>query len=152
MHEPMTRFFPDAMIYDKIVALPGMVDALRKLKERGALILYSTHVLEEQISTGKGADARLTVPREEVGAGALVVGLWRAGVDRLGHAEPFKTVRGEGQRHVADAVIAATAQMDGAILVTHDKRLFAKATVQSIPTINFPAFEAVVRQAISALG
>jgi hypothetical protein len=145
------RFFPDAMIYDEIVSVPGMVDALRRLKESGTLILYSTHVLEEQISKGPNADRRLSVPREEVGAGVFLVGSGRIGIDRLGSAEPYETVRGEGQTHIADAVIAATAHMDGAFLITHDKRLIARATGQSIPTINFPAFEALVRRASASI-
>jgi hypothetical protein len=134
------------MIYDEIVKTPGMIEALRALANDGRLTVYSTGVVEDQISNGPNAEFRLAVPRTKVGAGVFLVGSGRIGIDRIGPDEPYESVRGpeKSYRHIADAVIAATAAMDEAILITHDKRLMSNATRQGIPTINFAAFRLLV--------
>jgi len=85
------------------------------------------------------------VPRDQIGAGVFVVGFGHVDIDRLGPGDAYEQVRGEaGLREVPDAIIAETARNDDLLLVTHDRRLWKRATDVNVAVLNFPAFARLV--------
>jgi hypothetical protein len=140
-------FMPDTMVFDFIVETPGLLDSVIKLAAEEQIEILTTWVQEEQLAAAPTEKQALfaTVPRREVGPGVFVLGVSRIGVDRLGPSEPYEHVRGDGgNKHVSDAMIAATASMDDAILVTNDGRLTRRATHQAVAVMNTHAFRLTV--------
>jgi rRNA-processing protein FCF1 len=58
---------------------------------------------------------------------------------RLSGPEPFESIRGEID-HTEDALIAATAQYETAVLATEDQRLIAKARAHAVTVIGRQEF------------
>jgi len=138
---------PDTMIFDHIVETPGLVESIARLAGDNQIELLTTWIQEEQLAKAPAEKKALfgRVPRRQVGAGVFILGVSRLGEDRLGPSEPYDHVRGDGgNKHVADAMIAATASMDEAMLVTNDSRLTRRATHQGVAVVNFEAFRLTV--------
>jgi len=139
---------PDSMIFDLIAADAECAAAVGS--ERVELL--TTWVQEDQLEAIPDAakrEAIAQIPRTVVGTGVFLVGQGRIGIDRIGPAEPFNTLRGDGRGHLLDALIGATAHLDGLYLVTHDHRLMKKATAVGIPTVNFAAFRKLVFETLA---
>jgi predicted nucleic acid-binding protein len=63
----------------------------------------------------------------------IVLGHWRLGFDLLTDGDgPFDTLAGETTAHIEDSLIGATADYEGCILVTSDRRLTSRARAAGI--------------------
>lgn len=132
----------DANIYDLIVEREETVEQLLEGARRSLLLLVSIALLEEELAKVQPLEKRQAiarVPRERVADGAFIFGPGRFGSSRFGPGDVYEHVRGESSSHVADALAAETARNDGLILVTHDRRLWKRATEAGTSVINFPA-------------
>jgi hypothetical protein len=139
------RYLIDANIHDKIVDAPGMLDLARRLVEDGAVVLLSTYVQADEIAATPDRDrarSLATVPVETVPVYGIVLGYWRLGMAPVSEREPFESLRGGNLDHTEDALIAATAQYEGATLVTEDVTLAKRAKREGIPVIGWDDFHA----------
>lgn len=64
-----------------------------------------------------------SVPRTVIGTVGFILDYSQLDVDRLGPEEPIEAIRKGRRKETADALIAATAEWDGLMLVTEDARL-----------------------------
>jgi predicted nucleic acid-binding protein len=130
---------PDANIYDLIIEREGMVEALERL--------VSVAEIDEQLAKAPRVKRAAIdrVPRRRVPAGVFVFDFARFDDVRLGPGDAYEHVRGAAGLHeVPDAIVAETARNDGLVLVTHDRRLWKRATDVSVAVLNFPAFTRLV--------
>jgi hypothetical protein len=130
---PLVAVMPDANIYDLIAATEGLTARLVELRDAHRLELRSIGLIEEQLSRVRSRakrDAIALVPRNVVTDGVTVFGHSRWGQSRFGEAEPYTSIKGEagGSGTVIDAMLAATSAVDRVPLVTHDRRLWRRAT------------------------
>lgn len=114
------------MILDKIVEEDRLLDQVRRLSVEKKLELIVTSVTERQIEpiTDEAKRTRIaSIPRRVIGTVGFVLDYSLLGVDRLGPDEPIEAIRKGRRKETADALIAATAEWDGLLLVTEDVRL-----------------------------
>lgn len=101
----------DSMMFDALVASETIRRAVIDMTRSGALSLYTTHIQEDQLERIADLDKvwRVkSVPRRIIPTSEFIVGVSRLGMARLGTGRAYELVR-NGQRHIDDAIIAATA-------------------------------------------
>jgi hypothetical protein len=141
------RFILDSMIHDKLIDEPEILERLATLVEARSVEVLSTHVQRDQLARTPDAERaeRLgAVPVKQVPTYGMVADVWRAGEARVSEDEPFQSLREGNLKHTEDALIAATAQYEDAILVTEDRTLKSRAHGQGISVMNWAAFRALV--------
>lgn len=120
------RCLLDTMILDKIVEDDRLLDQVQRLSVEKKLELVVTSVTERQVEpiTDESKRARIaSVPRTVIGTVGFILDYSQLDVDRLGPDEPIEAIRKGRRKETADALIAATAEWDGLLLVTEDVRL-----------------------------
>lgn len=149
----MLRALLDSDAVDPIADLPGALEAVKRAIERGDLQLLIPERAFEQIGRAKEPRRQELIEAasvaEQVLDGAYSVERGRIGVHRIAseaEAGYYQRVRGESEKdkHAPDALIALTAQFEGAVLVTIDKRLFGRASTDRQPVINPYAMLALI--------
>jgi len=143
----------DSMIYDKLIAEPGMVERLNALSKMGLIILLSTHIQEDQLADipdpAKKSEVSRIVRRCVPTSGALV-GISKVGMCTVGNGGrggvTVADVLTKGGGHAHDALIATTAAKEADVLVTDEKRLpkRVKATKSSFQVWSFDQFKSHV--------
>jgi hypothetical protein len=114
------------MILDKIAEDDQLLDQVKQLTDERKLELIVTSVTERQVAPIPEEPKRrliASVPRTVVGTVGFILDYSQLGVDRLGPEEPIEAIRKGRRKETADALIAATAEWDGLMLVTEDARL-----------------------------
>jgi hypothetical protein len=114
------------MILDKIAEDDQLLDQVKRLTDERKLELIVTSVTERQVAPIPEEPKRrliASVPRTVVGTVGFILDYSQLGVDRLGPEEPIEAIRKGRRKETADALIAATAEWDGLMLVTEDARL-----------------------------
>jgi hypothetical protein len=114
------------MILDNIAEDDRLLDQVQQLSGEKKLELVVTSVTERQVLpiTDEPKRARIaSIPRTAVGTVGFILDYSHLGVDRLGPDEPIEAIRRGRRKETADALIAATAEWDGLLLVTEDVRL-----------------------------
>ncbi len=120
------RCLLDTMILDKIVEDDQLFDQVQRLSDESKLALIVTSVTERQVEpiTEEPKRSRIaSVPHTVIGTAGFILDYSQLDVDRLGPEEPIEAIRKGRQKETADALIAATAEWDGLMLVTEDARL-----------------------------
>jgi predicted nucleic acid-binding protein len=144
----MQRVVLDANAVDPLIDLQGAQDAVRSAVEQGHVEVLYTHVTVEELAAvpDLGRRVRLLLAIIDLGrlvpAGAIVIGYWRIGHDRLGSdKEAFEVFRsGNADKHTRDALYAATAQYEGCDLVTNEHRLANRARERGVNAITSDEF------------
>lgn len=134
------RYLIDSNIFDKLADDEATLKVATRLVESGHVVFLSTHVQADEIARTPDPDRLhrlLSVPVEEVPTYGFVVGYSRIGMARLSESEPLESLRGGNLDHTEDAMIGATAQFEGATLVTEDRTLRSRAQKQGIAVIGW---------------
>lgn len=137
------KYLIDTNIHDKLADDAEALELARKLVEAGTIELLTTHVQVDEImgvSDTERVSKLVTVPARRVPTYGFVLGVSRLGEARLSEAEPYDSLKGDNPDHAEDAVIAATAQYEGATLVTEDTQLRGRATRHGIPVVDWATF------------
>ena len=124
------RFLLDSNVYDQLVASPERQIEVIGSCQSGEIELLMTHVqLDELTAMADDAKRRrtLAIPFTPVPTYGMVLGTSRVGLARFGESELIDSVRSEEGNHTNDALLAATAKYEQAILVTNDIRLSRRA-------------------------
>lgn len=142
------RLMLDSMIFDAIVADEETQLAIVATSRRGDLVLHTTHIQEDQLAK-IGDPTKFwrvkSVPRSIIPTSDFIGGVSRLGMARVGDGRAYELVR-NGQKHIEDAEIAATAEYEQIPLVTDDRRLTRRATVNlRVPVWGFAEFRETVR-------
>lgn len=149
----MLKALLDGNAVDPIAELPDAVEAVTAAIDRGDLQLLIPEMAFEEVGKASGSRRELLLNAaavaEQVRDGAYSVGRGQIGVHRVaGDAEAsyYQRVRGasEMDNHAADALITLTAHIEGAVLVTFDKRLFKRAGNDQRPAMNAFAMLALI--------
>jgi predicted nucleic acid-binding protein len=137
------HYLIDSNIFDKLIDEPETLELASQLVESGALELLSTHIQADEIARTPDAERLrrlLRVSVEQVPTYGFVLGSSRLGMARLSESESIESLRKGNLDHTEDALIAATAQFEGATLVTEDRRLAGRARARAIAVISWQEF------------
>lgn len=130
----------DTQIYDLIVADDEVTKRISVRVESGELEILSTHVQESELNAIPDPEKRSQVsriPRVHVPTSDFVLDFSALDGARLGDGALVEAIRDGNINHTKDALIAATAQLEGAILVTEDKTLLRRSEVEKISVWNY---------------
>ena len=135
------RYMLDTNVFDRIVALPGMVELLNRKSKQGKLQILTTLVQEEELSAIRDRIKRRAaqrVERQVVPASGPPQGGSGNGADLTGLAPSPK--------HTSDALIGATAAWGVDYLVTEDARFAQRVRNSPAPcrVIGFDEFRSLV--------
>lgn len=142
-----SRFLLDSNIHDKLIGEPDLLPVLARHVAEGRMELLSTHVQADEIAETpdpRRASALMEVPVKQVETSGIVFGVSRFGQARFAESEPLEKLRRGNLAHTKDALIANTARLEGATLVTEDRTLASRAREQGIPAIGWEEFRALV--------
>lgn len=141
----MLKALLDGNAVDPIAELPDAVEAVTAAIDRGELQLLIPEMAFEEVGNTRGSRRELLLNAatvaEHVRDGAYSVERGQVGVHPIAsdtEAGYYQRVRGAGKKdkHAPDALIALTAHIEGAVLVTFDERLFTKAGNDQRPAMN----------------
>jgi hypothetical protein len=148
--ERPARYLIDSNIYDKIADDADALTLAEQLVGDGRLELLSTHVQLDELTKIKDDDRLgqlLRVPARTVPTFGFVFGVSRLGMARLSGEQPLEDLRGENRdKYTHDGLIAATAQYEGATLVTEDVTIARRAQAQGIPVCDWATLRAHVER------
>ena len=125
----------DTQIYDLLTEDEEGLRALQTSVRAGQLDIKTTHVQEDELARIPDPDKKAkvaSIPRQPVPTSDFVVGESRWGMARFGTGETVEAIRRDNLKHTRDALIAATAEYEGAVLVTEDKLLKRRAQGQGL--------------------
>lgn len=127
------RFVLDSMVYDRLVESSDRERKVIAAHEAGKLVLLMTHIQHDELMQDEQKRHRtLAIPFEVTSTYGVVLGKSKLGLARFGEPERIHAVSGGSINHVNDALIAATAKYENAVLVTDDKRLRRRAESEGI--------------------
>jgi hypothetical protein len=120
----------DSNIYDKIVAMPPMVERLNQFSGEGELIILRTHIQEDELNRipdRKKREAVAKIITKTIATSGFVwdkskydAGTWGDGSST---GVSVDDIRSSSGGHTEDALIATSAAGNADVLVTDDKRL-----------------------------
>jgi hypothetical protein len=133
----------DSNAMDPLMDLPGAYEALRSAVDAGDLEVLFTHVTIEELAAIPDYERRCRLLIFLVALGRLVpTGVFILGASRLDFgrlSDDTESVRvlssRSGEAHMRDALIGATAFVDSCALVTHDRRLTARARERGVEVL-----------------
>jgi len=107
----------DTMIFDLIVATPGLPERVKGATERGLLQIFTTYVQESQLERMPNKEKLETIrliPRGVISTSTGIYGLSVYGGSRFGgNVNDVNKVSQGKSKHIEDALIAATANFTG---------------------------------------
>ncbi len=130
------------MVYDAVCEAE-LDAAVSAACNDGTIELLMTHIQQDQLLAIPNDSLRsrvLTIPFVIAPTYGVVLGTSKNGLARWGEAEKIEAIRSPSGGHTEDALLAVTAQYDGATLVTNDKRLRNFAKRADIPVWSPPQF------------
>ena len=138
----MRRVVVDSNAMDPLMDLFGAYDAVRAAVDKGDLEILFTHVTVEELAAIPDYERRCRLLIFLIDLGRLVpTGAFIVGASRLDFGRPcdddesVRLLMGQGVTHVRDALIGATALVDGCALVTHDSRLTGRARERGVEVL-----------------
>lgn len=141
MSETILALF-DGNALDWLYKRPAELRTVREALEEGRLRLVSTHILDDE--AGASTDPKVLAFKpalarefegERVPTRGFVLGLSRigqAGLFSEPDADLFHTLSVRNPKNLEDALLALTADREGAVLVTDDVKLTGRAKRQGI--------------------
>ena len=139
-------FLLDSNAYDPLVDDPKAWRLAVEACRAGRIELLMTHVQWDELCEIGDAERRAmaaSIPFVIVATYGMILGPSKVGLARIGEPEKVEAVRNYSDNHSHDALLAATAEKEGAILVTNDGRLtkFARrAGIEVWSSATFAAF------------
>lgn len=131
--EPACRFLLDSNVYDRLVETPEIQRRAIEAHTSGRIELLRTHVQVDELERDiDKAPYTLAIPGTPVPTYGLVLGVSKLGLARFGETAKIDAIRSPQRNHTHDALLATTAQYEGAILVTEDRRLRRRAEGEGI--------------------
>lgn len=138
----MRRVVVDSNAMDPLMDLLGAYEAVRAAVDQDDLEIMFTHVTVEELAAIPDYErrCRLLIFLIDLGrlvpTGAFILGASRLDFGCLGDdEESVQVLIGQGQAHLRDALIGATALMDDCALVTYDSRLTARARDRGVEVL-----------------
>lgn len=135
----------DANAVDPLVDQPGAYEILERALLEGRVTVLYTHVTLEELAKVPDLERRQRLLLALTGLGRLVpTGAFVLDFSRLNHArlnddvESFDAFRSGNVTHTADALIAVTAAVENALLVTADQRLSGRARDRGLQAMTMP--------------
>lgn len=128
-------FLLDSNAYDPIADDPEARCLATAACQQGRVELLMTHVQWDELCKIAEAAKRTlvaTIPFVIVATYGLIIGTSRVGLARLGEQDKTEAIRNYKDKHSRDALLATTALMEGAVLVTNDRRLTNFARRESV--------------------
>jgi predicted nucleic acid-binding protein len=125
----------DSNVYDQLVETPERQLRFVGAHDRGLIELLMTHIQRDELSQIPDAARRnaiLAIPFVITPTYGIVLGTSRLGMARFGDPERIDAIRSPTGEHTNDALIATTAEYEGAVLVTEERRLTNRARAQGI--------------------
>ena len=125
----------DSNVWDALLLDPNKVAVLETLANQGSIVIFTTSIQEIE-NSGAPSNSEFEQIKQrllvrKVSSGGIVLNYARWDVDKFGPEDSrWVTSGGSSNR---DEVIAETAEMHGAWLVTHDKNLITKARSLALP-------------------
>lgn len=139
---PLRVLFDTNAIDTLALGDPALFDTLRRAVEDGRLECLWTHVTSDEICRIPDEAERsrrivlVASLARLVPTGAFVVGYSRVDFARLAEdPEAVEAFRLGNLKHTEDALLAATAEVEGAVLVTADRRLRARCEARGVPVL-----------------
>jgi predicted nucleic acid-binding protein len=134
-------FLLDNNAYDPLTVLPERYARVQAACEAGQVVLLLTHVQRDEIAANPNvlgatwgeragervADLVLGLPHVDVPTHGFVTDISRFDAMAFSDEGTVEAARGEGLAHSRDALLLTTAQQQGAVLVTYDRRLRRRA-------------------------
>jgi hypothetical protein len=114
-------FVLDANAYDPLVATEEIEATITRACDNGAIELLMTHIQYDELMMISDVEKRrraTSLPLVNVPTYGMVVGSSKVGLARFGEPEKIEAIRKGSLRHTNDALIAATAGYERAVLVT----------------------------------
>ena len=131
------KFVLDSNVYDLLVETSEMRAKVIHACETRDIELLMTHVQFDELMAMPDKEKRaciLAMPFTPVPTYGAVLGTSRIGLSRYGEPEVIDTIRSVDKNHTNDALLAATAKFEGAVLVTNDDRLTSRAPEIGVET------------------
>ena len=119
-------FLLDTNAYDPIINDPSFSSTVEAACAVGVVELLLTHVQRDELFEIPDDEKRrraLSLPHVLVSTYGMILDVSRLGLARLGEPERIEAIRNSSMRHSHDALLATTAQQEGAVLVTNERRL-----------------------------
>lgn len=133
----------DSNAFDELVELEADRRVVIRLARAGRIELFTTYSQEAEL--WRLAERKpekywrvASIPRRLVPSSVFVLDHTPLGSGRLGDGATYDAIR-HGTNHVDDAVIADTAESEGMILVTNERRLRNRAVALTSLTVMRPA-------------
>jgi hypothetical protein len=140
---PVTALF-DRNVLSWLDARPPELDVVRRAVTDGRLQLIDTHLLADELNPPDVEERdRLDALRVELQGRAVPTQGFVIGVSRLDQgtiiseddAAVYDTLTVNNPRHAEDALLALTANREGAVLVTGDHKLIGRAKLHGIAVL-----------------
>ncbi|HEY3843146.1 MAG TPA: type II toxin-antitoxin system VapC family toxin [Acidimicrobiales bacterium] len=141
------QFMVDGNIADALIADPEAEQAVVRACEVGHLVLFTTHVQLDEMGRAPvdKRDRLLGLPWTKMPTSDFVLDVSKLGEARLGDGVTVEAIRGQPGKRTNDALIGATADLEGVVLVTNDVDLTKRARRNHIRVIDSAEFIARVR-------
>lgn len=149
-HEPTAssstmRAVFDANAVDPLVDEPGAMDLVLQAVASHSLEVFFSHVTLGELADAPDAGRRRALLLALVSVGQIIpTGAAVYGTSRFGHARfgdesaGLDHLRSGAERHTVDALVAATASLENATLITSDGRLTRRAREAGIEVRSMP--------------
>jgi rRNA-processing protein FCF1 len=128
-------FIIDSNVYDVLVETPKRQRSFIDAHERDLVEFHVTHIQIDEIDAIPDETLRnriAAIPFVVTPTYGIVLDTSRLALARFGEPERIDDIRSESGGHTHDALLAATAGYEGAILVTGDHRLTNRARAEGI--------------------
>ncbi len=144
----------DSNAYDVVAADTTLKADIEALQTEGKLEAIHTHVEDGELALipfDRDIGQAAAIRRRPVGTGVLLLDRGILDVDRFGTPESdalFEALQTGNPKHVEDGMIASTALMEGATLVTNDRRLANRLAdlAPDLPVLNGEGLRGLVEQ------
>lgn len=116
----------DRNAYDVLVETPEIQRIAIDAHESGRVTFVMTHVQNDEMLLNPNEEQRnaiAAIPFVHALTYGVVLGTSKLGLARFGESEKIEAIRSPSGNHTNDALLATTAEHEGTILVTNDKRL-----------------------------
>jgi hypothetical protein len=133
--ESAKGFVLDSNVYDQLVATPQRQRLFIDACESGLTEFLMTHIQRDELMNHPNETTRnaiFGIPFVVAMTSGVVLGTSKFGFARFGEPGRVHAIRSPSGNHTHDALIATTAEAEGAVLVTEERRLRNQARRQNI--------------------